>query len=68
MLLVNTALSFFAITWCFLLKMEREYVDFRMQKSELLAKFDWQFFEIIGQKSKVAELKLKAVEGSMEQL
>ena len=48
-LLVNTALSFFAITWCFLLKMEREYVDFRMQKSELLAKFDWQFFEIIGQ-------------------
>ena len=48
-LLVNTALSLFAITWCFLLKMEREYVDFRMQKSELLAKFDWQFFEIIGQ-------------------
>ena len=27
--------------------MKREYVDFRMQKSELLAKAAWQIFEII---------------------
>jgi len=46
-LLVNTAVLFFAIAWCFLLKMKREYVDFRMQKSELLAKVAWQIFEII---------------------
>lgn len=49
MLFVNTAVLFFAITWCFLLKMKREYVDFRMQRSELLTKAAWQIFEIIVQ-------------------